>query len=131
MSPEMVREMNERREWVDVEPEDLSTPDALAAQTVIEAETAKPAHKTFESWMAEDDTPLPAETRVTQLVREWAGRVTCGEHEVTWLPANDRAEIEVTLITPHGASILRKDARNWRETDIAHALGEMTADLGV
>lgn len=90
---------------------------------------AEPPHRTFESWMAEDDVPLPANDRVSQVVRAWAGQVCNGWHDVTWQPANGGRAIEVTLITPHGTSILTKDALNWREADINNALQRMCADL--
>lgn len=85
--------------------------------------------KTFDSWMAEDDVPPPANDRVSQLVRQWAGAICNGWHDVTWQPANGGQAIEVTLITPHGTSILTKEAGNWRETDVEAALERMTTDL--
>lgn len=116
-------------------PEVLANP-ALPAHARAYTETTreaflKPPAENFDAWASEEPAIVPANDRVTQMVREWGGVVTVGEHNVTWLPSPDGSKIVVTLITPHGTSEMTGDAGAWTEGDIARALGEMRAALRV
>lgn len=87
--------------------------------------------ETFDDWMEDEPAVVPADSRVTQMVGEWAGMVCSIPHSVTWLPSDNGVDLTVTLVTDHGTADLRADAGSWNEADITKALDAMRAQLGV
>lgn len=74
---------------------------------------------------------VPPHDMVNFKVGMWAGSFCRGEHQVTWLPVDDGASLEVTLVTAHGTSTLKALAGNWTEADVDAALAQMRSDLRV
>lgn len=74
---------------------------------------------------------IPPHDMVNFKVGMWAGSFCRGEHQVTWLPVDDGASLEVTLVTAHGTSTLKAPAGNWTEADVDAALAQMRSDLRV
>lgn len=74
---------------------------------------------------------IPPHDMVNFKVGMWAGSFCRGEHQVSWLPVDDGASLEVTLVTAHGTSTLKAPAGNWTEADVDAALAQMRRDLRV
>lgn len=74
---------------------------------------------------------VPPHDMVNFKVGMWAGSFCRGEHQVSWLPVDDGASLEVTLVTAHGTSTLKAPAGNWTEAEVDAALAQMRSDLRV
>lgn len=85
----------------------------------------------FDAWLDEDTSPIPANDRVSQMVQEWATGFIPVEHTVAWLPAKDGKALSVLLTTAHGTSELVADAGAWTEADVSAALAVMRDELKV
>lgn len=104
--------------------------EGIFSRTVPDVPTTAPIRTlTYEDWMDEDAAGIPADDFVTRKVVDWAGTVCAISHEVTWLPADDSASLEVILTTEHGASVLKAPAGGWTEAGIDAALVKMRVDL--